>query len=79
MHEKNGDDPVFFQVSFYTNAKDLKKFKRVTLPQAQLCPVPKKLRGKKYLVGFRCDVKRDHPYAVHQKIIVEFNNQPVIP
>ncbi len=79
MNEKHGAEAVVFQVSFFTNARDMKKFKRVTLPRAEMCPLPRQHRTKKYLIGCKDQIKQAHPYSVHQKLIVEFNNQPVIP
>lgn len=80
MHQKMGmNRPESFQVSFYTVPTNLKEFKRVTLPVARIAPLPKGHRHKKYLIGIQPQVKGQHNYSVHTKLITEYNQQPVIP
>lgn len=80
MHQKDDTgQQVTFQVSFYTTTTNKKNFKRINLPIATLCGLPRQHKSSKYLVGMRPLLRQNHDYSVHQKLIVEFNNQPVIP
>ena len=68
-----------FQVAFYTvPSRNIKHFKRVSLPLAIGCNLPRPHRHKKNLIGLR-PTTHGHDYTVNKKLIVELNHSPVIP
>lgn len=68
-----------FQVSFYTTSKKPEEFKRVSLPIARRTIVPAQHRANKSLIGVCPEQAGRHVYSVHIRLIVELNNQPVVP
>jgi len=72
-------NPIPFQVSFYPASRDLKHFKRISLPKAVRCGLPRQHQKTKDLVGIRPLVPGKHIYSVPIRLITEFNQTPVIP
>lgn len=69
MHKLNPDGtPVRFQIVFFT-----KDGKRVELPDATRCSLPPGMRGQREFIGINPNIKGRHYYAVHQKLITQFN------
>jgi hypothetical protein len=74
MHKVNAEgNGVTFHIVFFTQ-----EGKRVELPSAQRCSLPPDLRGNREFVGVRPNIKGRHDYAVHQKLIVQFNKISVV-
>lgn len=74
MHKKNAEGkPVNFHITFFTQDG-----KRVELPDANRCSLPPALRSNRELIGIRPNIKGRHDYAVHQKLITEFNKISVV-
>lgn len=65
---------VPFSITFFTHGK---RVERIKLDKAVRCGLPKHLRGKDNLIGIRVPINSTHPYAVHQRLITEFNGQDV--
>lgn len=66
-------NPRPFHIVFFTQDG-----KRVELPDATRCSLPPALRGNREFVGIRANVKGRHDYAVHQKLITQFNKINVV-
>jgi len=71
--------PVAFQLSFYPASRDFKHFKRINIPKAVRCGLPRQHQKSKDLVGVRPLVAGKHIYSVPIRLITEFNQCPVIP
>tara|TARA_R110002050_G_scaffold201841_1_gene336962 strand:- start:13570 stop:13857 length:288 start_codon:yes stop_codon:yes gene_type:complete len=71
--------PKAFQISFYPASRDFKHFKRIRLPKAVRCGLPRQHQYSKSLVGVRPLVADQHIYSVPIRLITEFNETPVIP
>lgn len=72
-------NPIPFQVSFYPASREFKHFKRISLPKAVRCGLPRQHQKSKDLVGVRPLVSGKHIYSVPIRLITEFNQTPVIP
>lgn len=70
---------VPFQIAFYTSSPKLAEFKRIDLLEAVRTGLPVQHRHKRDLVGVAPLLKNKHLYSVNARLIVELNNQPVVP
>lgn len=74
MHKKNTEGkPASFHIVFFTQDG-----KRVELPDATRCSLPPATRGNREFIGIRPNIKGRHDYAVHQKLITQYNKVNVV-
>ena len=68
-----------FSIAFYPASKKFKDYKRISIPSAVRCGLPRQHQGNKNLVGVSPLTAGRHNYSVAIRFIVELNGVPVIP
>ena len=68
-----------FSIAFYPASKKFQDFKRIAIPSAVRCGLPRQHQGNKNLVGVSPLITGRHNYSVSIRFIVELNGVPVIP
>jgi hypothetical protein len=68
-----------FSIAFYPSSKKFQDFKRISIPEAVRCGLPRQHQSSKDLVGVSPLIAGRHNYSVPTRLIVELNGIPVIP
>lgn len=80
MQEKDRFDQYLpFQIAFYTSTMKFSQFKRIELPKAKRCGLPRQHQSSNDLIGVQPLLRHKHNYSVNIRLITELNHTPVIP